>query len=95
MNTRSGFLNTFCFSLLFISMGVLAGGLDSGTDALTNIKTWIFIILGIAALIYLAYCIIWAFMEKKSWNDVGVALLQVICAGGALAGGNWALNLLA
>ncbi|CAO94849.1 hypothetical protein [Erwinia tasmaniensis] len=95
MNTRSGFLNAICLSLLFISMGVLAGGLDSGTDALTNIKTWIFAILGIAALIYLAYCIIWAFMEKKSWSDVGVALLQVICAGGALVAGNWGLSLMA
>ncbi len=95
MNTRCGVLNAFCFTLLFMSMGVLAGGLDNGTDALTDVKTWIFVILGIAALIYLAYNIIWAFMEKKSWNDVGVALLQVICAGGALAGGNWALGLLA
>lgn len=94
MNTRSGFINSICFSLLFISMGVFAGGLDAGTDALTTLKVWIFAILGIAALIYLAYSIIWAFMDKKSWNDVGVALLQVCCAGGALAGGNWALSLL-
>ncbi|EGH9360841.1 conjugal transfer protein [Salmonella enterica] len=77
-----------------MSMSVLAGGLDSGTDAANTLKTWLFIMLGIAALCYLAYNIIWAFMEKKSWNDVGVALLQVICAGGALAGGNWALSLL-
>lgn len=95
MNTRTGFLNVFCFSLLFMSMGVLAGGLDSGTDALMNLKTWIFAILGISALIYLAYCIIWAFMDKKTWNDVGVALLQVICAGGALTAGAWGLSLMA
>ncbi|TNV16109.1 conjugal transfer protein [Buttiauxella sp. B2] len=94
MNTRSGFLNAFCFSLLLLSMGALAGGLDAGTSALTDLKTWIFIILGLAALVYLAYVIIWAFMEKKSWNDVGVALLQVICAGGALAAGNWGLSLM-
>lgn len=94
MNTRYGLLNAFCFSLLFMSMGVFAGGLDSGTDAMSNLKTWIFVILGIAALVYLAYVIIFAFLERKSWSDVGVALLQVICAGGALAGGNWGLSLL-
>lgn len=94
MNTRSGFYSALCFYVLIFSNSVLAAGLDAGTDAATNIKTWIFTILGISALIYLAYCIIWAFMEKKSWNDVGVALVQVICAGGALAGGNWALTLL-
>jgi len=95
MKNKYSLVNLVCLMLALFTTNALAGGLDSGTDAVSNIKVWIFTILGIAALIYLAYMIIFAFLDRKSWSDVGVALIQVICAGGALAGGTWGLSLLA
>lgn len=34
-----------------------------------------------------------AFMERKSWGDVGMALGYCALAGGAVVGGTWALEL--
>ncbi|HFH5621793.1 conjugal transfer protein [Escherichia coli] len=81
------------FFLSLTASVAYAGGLESGTTALTELKTWAFTICGICAVGYLIYCIIMAFMEKKSWSDVGMALVYCTLAGGALVGGNWALSL--
>ena len=70
-----------------------AGGLQSGTDALTQIKTWLFAFVGIAALVYLLVMVLMALMERKQWGDVAMALVHCALAGGAVAGGTWALSL--
>ncbi|KAB7715130.1 conjugal transfer protein [Plesiomonas shigelloides] len=69
------------------------GGLSAGTNALTDVKTWLYTFIGVAALVYLLYNILMAFMERKSWGDVGMALGYCALAGGALIGGEWALSL--
>ncbi|EAW9895439.1 conjugal transfer protein [Salmonella enterica] len=56
-------------------------------------KTWLFTFVGVGALVYLLYNIAMAFMERKSWGDVGMALVYCTLAGGAVVGGTWALDL--
>lgn len=64
-------VNRFVFALFFMvfsGFAAAAGGLDSATNALTNVKTWLFTFVGIGALVYMLYCILMAFMERKSWG---------------------------
>lgn len=88
-------LQLVIFTLLmsFISVASAGGGLQAGTNALEEFKTWLFSIAGIGALVYLIYNITMAFMERKQWNEVGMAFLYCSVAGGALVGGNWMLTL--
>ncbi|HCB1657218.1 TPA: conjugal transfer protein [Citrobacter farmeri] len=44
-------------------------------------------------MVYLLYCVGMAFMERKTWGDVGMALVYCTLAGGAVYGGTWALEL--
>ncbi|HCX5125583.1 TPA: conjugal transfer protein [Escherichia coli] len=81
------------FFLSLTASVAYAGGLDTATTTMTEIKTWAFGFGGVCALCYLIYNIIMAFMEKKSWSDVGMALIYCSLAGGALYAGNWALSL--
>lgn len=83
----------FALLMSFINVASAGGGLSAGTSALTEFKTWLFGIAGIGALVYLIYNIAMAFMERKQWNEVGMAFLYCSVAGGALAGGNWMLEL--
>lgn len=77
----------------FINVASAGGGLQAGTNALTDFKVWLFTIVGIAALVYLIYNILMAFMERKQWSEVGMAFLYCSVAGGVLVGGNWMLSL--
>ncbi|EAB9751978.1 conjugal transfer protein [Salmonella enterica subsp. salamae] len=89
-------VNRFVFALFFMMFSGFAaagGGLGSATNALANVKTWLFGFVGIAALVYMLYCIAMALMERKSWGDVGMALVYCSLAGGAVVGGTWALEL--
>lgn len=81
------------FMAFFAGQAFAGGGLDAGTTALTTIKTWLFTFVGVGALVYLLYNIAMAFMERKSWGDVGMALVYCTLAGGAVVGGTWALDL--
>jgi len=94
MKTKS-FLQYFICALLLSLTSTLsyAGGLNTATDTLTELKTWAFGFVGLCALLYLIYNLIMAFMEKKSWSDAGMSLVYCALAGGVLAGGNWALEL--
>lgn len=95
MNIKS-FLQNFILALFLSctsSIAFAGGGLDTATDAITEIKVWAFSFVGVCALCYLIYNIIMAFMERKSWSDAGMALVYCSFAGGALFAGNWALDL--
>lgn len=81
------------FLIMFSGFAAAGGGLDSATNAITNLKTWLFPFVGMCALVYMLYCILMAFMERKSWGDVGMALGYCALAGGAVAGGTWALEM--
>ena len=83
----------FMFSLCALaSPAFAAGGLADATTMMEDLKTWLFGFIGLAAIIYMMYNIAMAFMERKSWGDVAMALVYCTGAGGALAAGNWALE---
>lgn len=69
------------------------GGLQKGQQAGESIKTGLFALVGVVALIYLIYLGAMAFTEKKSWSDFGWGVVHVSIVGGSLALGNWAWTL--
>ena len=89
---KSAFL-LMLVSVFMSNAALAAGGLDTGTSALNDLKSWLFTAVGVMALIYLLYCCAMAFMERKSWGEVGMALVYCALAGGAVVGGTWALGL--
>lgn len=85
----------YVFMLCFVSNLAWAegGGLDSATDALTTVKTWLYGFVGVGALVYMIWNVGMALAEKKQWSDVGMALGYCAIAGGCVAGGTWAYEI--
>jgi hypothetical protein len=75
------------------SVYAAGGGLNSATTEATNIKTWLYGILGIGVFLYLMYLVIMALMDKKQWADVGMGLVYTAAAGGILVAGEWAWSI--
>lgn len=71
------------------------GGLDKAASTATEIKTGLYTLVGIAALIYMIYLGIMAMTEKKSWSDFGWGVVHVAAVGGAVALATWAWSLFA
>lgn len=93
---RSLSKNVFLYIFLTLfTASAFAGGLPAGTSALTTGKTWLFSIMAIIALGYLAYNVIFVFIERKTWGDVIVAAIGVSVAGGLLGLGNYLLSIYA
>lgn len=88
----------FCTFLSFfvLNRANAAGGLESldkATDALNDIMDWLFVFVGVGALVYIIYLVAMALMEKKSWNDVIMGGVYCAVAGGIVYAGKWALTL--
>lgn len=66
------------------------GGLDKAKSSADEIKTGLFALVGVVALIYMIYLGVMAFTEKKSWSDFGWGVVHVSAVGGAVALGSWA-----
>ncbi|ELW2866036.1 TrbC/VirB2 family protein [Salmonella enterica] len=92
VNIKSA-LGAFFVCAIISTPTFAGGGLNAATSALTDFKTWLFGFVGIAALVYLIYCCGMAFAERKTWSEVGMALIYCALAGGAVVGGTWALEL--
>jgi glucose-6-phosphate-specific signal transduction histidine kinase len=71
------------------------GGLDKANSAAEDIKTGLYALVGVIALIYMIYLGVMAFTEKKSWSDFGWGVVHVSVVGGAVALGTWAWALFA
>lgn len=69
------------------------GGLDKAKTAADDVKTGLYAMVGVVALIYLIYLGVMAFTEKKSWADFGWGVVYVSLVGGAVALGSWAWTL--
>lgn len=94
LNAITRVITQSVIALCAVAMPVFAaGGLQAGTDAATTIKTWLYGFVGVCAFIYLLYNVLMALAERKQWSDVGMALVYCSIAGGALAGGEWAMSL--
>src|SRR5471032_3469974 len=83
------------FAAASASNAVYAAGLQSGTDAATNFKTWLFGFLGVLAFIYLMYKGLAAWAEKAQWFDFLVAIGKVAAVGGVLGLTTWAWSVFA
>ncbi|KVW77410.1 hypothetical protein WK99_27840 [Burkholderia ubonensis] len=76
-----------------VATPAVAGGLDSGTSAVTNFKVWFYSVCGIGAAIYLVYKAVEAWGERSSWTEFGKAVGWVAVAGGTAVLAPWAWNL--
>lgn len=77
------------------SNAMALGGLDKAKTAADDIKTGLYALVGVVALVYLIYLGVMAFTEKKSWADFGWGVGYVSVVGGAAALGGWAWKLFA
>lgn len=80
-------------TLSLFSLSASAGGLSDGTTALNSFISDFYTFVGVGAGLYMIYLCGMAFMEKKTWGDVGVGCGKVAVAGGAvvLAGYCWTI----
>jgi hypothetical protein len=81
--------------LLLCSTSAFAavGGLDQAKSIAEDVKTGLYALVGVVALIYLIYLAAMAFTEKKTWSDFGWGVVHVAIAGATLALGAWAWSL--
>ena len=77
------------------SNALALGGLDKAKTAADDIKTGLYTLVGVVALIYLIYLGVMAFTEKKSWADFGWGVVYVSLVGASVALGSWAWSLFA
>lgn len=71
------------------------GGLDKATSAAQEVKTGLYALVGVIAMLYLIFLGVQAFTERKSWADFGWGVVHVSLVGGAVALGTWAWSLFA
>lgn len=99
LDFRDIYMRKKFISLLFyiavISNTAYAGGLDSGTAAANEFKTWLFGFLGVLAFIYLMYKGLSAWAEKSQWFDFLTSIGKVAVVGGVLGLTAWAWNVFA
>ncbi|WP_230960402.1 hypothetical protein [Burkholderia pseudomultivorans] len=76
-----------------VSTPAMAGGLDSGTSAVTNFKIWFYGLVGIGASVYLVYKAAECWGDRASWTEFGKAVAWVAAAGGTAVLAPWAWNL--
>ncbi|OEF63567.1 conjugal transfer protein [Vibrio cyclitrophicus 1F175] len=69
------------------------GGLEESTNAVNEIKIWLYGFIGAGSFVFVMYYVVMAMFEKKQWADVLMALGKVAAAGGCLAGATWAWSL--
>ena len=77
---------------MFVSVDAFAagGGLDAANTEATNIKNWAYKFLGIAAIGYIIFNVVMAYVGRKSWGEVFMAVVYAAIAGAAIVLGQWA-----
>ncbi|MFC1118072.1 conjugal transfer protein TraC [Pasteurella multocida] len=79
---------------MFVSPDVLAaGGLDSGVQATSELKTTAYKWLAIVATGYIIFNVVMAYLGRKGWGDVAMAVMYCAIAGGAIALGDYAWSI--
>ena len=78
---------------MFTSTDVLASGLDTATSEATKIKEWGYKFLGVAALGYIIFNVVMAYLGRKGWGEVAMAVIYAAIAGAAIVLGEWAWGL--
>ncbi|WP_109427004.1 conjugal transfer protein TraC [Aggregatibacter kilianii] len=80
-------------AILSFAPDVFAGGLDEATSQASSIKTWAYKFLAVIASGYIIFNIVMAFVNKKSWGDVFMAVVYAAIAGAAVVLGSWAWSI--
>lgn len=77
---------------MFVSVDAFAagGGLNSATNEASKIKDWAYKFLGVAALGYIIFNVIMAYVGRKGWGEVFMAVVYAAIAGAAIVLGEWA-----
>ena len=76
---------------MFVSVDAFAaGGLSSATNEANKIKDWAYGFLGVAALGYIIFNVIMAYIGRKGWGEVFMAVVYAAIAGAAIVLGEWA-----
>jgi len=88
--TTAGFLLTQA-----TAFAATTGGLPKVQTALEEIKTGLYAVVGVAAVIYLLWLGVMAFSEKKSWSDFGWGVVYVAAVGASVSIASWAWTLFA
>lgn len=84
------YLLVACLSLVSIDAFAAGGGLQAASTQAEQIKTWAYSFLGIAAVGYIIFNVLMAYLGRKGWGDVAMAVVYAAIAGGSLAVGVWA-----
>lgn len=92
-NGMNGKLLAVSIALATAAPSWALGGLDKAKTAAEDIKTGLYAVVGVVAIIYLIWIGVMAFAEKKSWADFGWAVVYVSLVGAAVAIGTWAWSL--
>ncbi len=79
----------------FAVTNACAGGLQTGTAAVSMFRDWLYGFLGVVAFIYLMYKGVEAWAEKIQWVDFLTAIGKVAAVGGVLGLVQWAWALFA
>lgn len=77
-------------SMFFVPEAFAGGGLDSGIQATSDLKSSAYKWLAIVATGYIIFNIVMAYIGRKGWGDVAMAVIYCAIAGGALALGIYA-----
>ncbi len=81
-------------TLAIASAAANAGGLDSGTTAVTNFEVWLYALGGILAICYLLWVGFQCWSNKADWvHDFGGAIAKVAAVGAASVLAPWAWTL--
>lgn len=80
---------------MFVSVDAFAagGGLNAATTEATKIKEWAYKFLGVAALGYIIFNVIMAYIGRKGWGEVFMAVVYAGIAGATIVLGEWAWSI--
>ncbi|HDR1845263.1 MULTISPECIES: conjugal transfer protein TraC [Pasteurellaceae] len=83
-----------CIALFFsIDAFAAGGGLNAATSEASKIKDWAYKFLGVAALGYIIFNVIMAYIGRKGWSEVFMAVVYAAIAGAAIVLGEWAWSI--
>ncbi|HDX1088229.1 TPA: conjugal transfer protein TraC [Pasteurella multocida] len=76
---------------MFVSPDVFAaGGLDAGISATSELKASAYKWLAVIATGYIIFNVVMAYLGRKGWGDVAMAVMYCAIAGAAIALGDYA-----
>lgn len=92
---KLAYLAIFAVALFsfFFSPDALAGGLDAGIQATSDLKASGYKWLAIIATGYILFNVVMAYLGRKGWGDVAMAVLYCAIAGGAIKLGEYGWSL--